>query len=270
MDFDNPTKLFMFSFLLIIIFLFIVLLAFVIYNGIKGFNVISFNTKWNPSQKYGILSFLFSSLMIVIISICISTPLSVCYALWANFIIFKSFRKIALSTVKILSCIPSVVYGFVGYYILIVHFKMNFSIITGTIILTIMIIPILILFLNIQYSSQNKSLFYASVALGATKIETIYNVYFKNKKIIILNAILLGITRVMGETIASTMLLGGGLNSKFSLNSSSASLTTIIAAEFQEANGHWRSALFSIGLVILCIVIIINFLFIIVKSKKSN
>ena len=191
--------------------------------------------------------------------------------------ISKSKNKIVSNVVRffidLLSSIPSVVYGLVGMIIVVPFVREMFNLPDGAnlfsaiIILTIMILPSVILVSVTSINAVPKEYEEGSLALGATKTETIFYVILPAAKSGILTSIVLGIGRSIGEAMA-VMMVSGNVANMPGLFKSVRFLTTAIASEMSYSSGLQREALFSIALVLFIFILFINFLLYQIKKER--
>lgn len=239
-------------------------------------------TKWDPaiSQVFGALPLILGTLTTSAIALLIGAPISIGVGLALSEYMSRRTSFIISFFVELLAAIPSVIYGLWGIFVLIPFLRDNIypylqkifwfipffsgpiyggGVLTGGIILAIMIIPIISavsrdIFSIVPYSQRE-----AIISLGATKWE-VTRIVIKYAKSGIMGAIILGLGRAIGETMAITMVIGN----KFQLLPSSLfdawyTLAAIIANEFTEATtGLHMSALIEIGLVLFIITLIVN------------
>lgn len=262
------------GFMLLFLISFIVLFCYMLFQGVKGYSLANFSiTKkiWLPSNgEYGIASFIVTTLISLLISLLISVPLSLGFCLFVYGFFSKKIRRFFVNFISLLAGVPSVVFGLFGYFIFVDALSLSFSILTASIILALMVLPLMTLFISIGFDSIPRKQFYYSLALGATRFESCYSIYLKNSGLSLTSAILASSTRILGETIAVTMLIGGNPAFVSDPLKPSANMTSIIAVDFQEASGAWRSALFSIGLTLLIFITFFNALVLIIQAKFFN
>lgn len=245
--------------------------AFVIKEGVPFFKNVSvkdflFSTLWKPTGKtphYGILSFLVSSLEVTLLALLFSFPLSMALSIYLQKIANKRVKKIAESLVEALQGVPSVLFGLVGISLVVPFVRKVFggngySIITGSIVLSIMVIPTLVNIISVSLSSVNKSLEEGSYALGATKAETILKIAVPSSKSGIITAVILALGRAVGETTAVLLVLGNAPLFPTSLTSMSRTLTMNIVTDMSYAEGVHMNALFATGVLLLVLILALN------------
>ena len=208
-------------------------------------------------------------------AILIGVPLGLMCAIFIAKSANEKIAKTVRSCVDLLSGIPSVVYGLVGMIIIVPMVREVFNLSDGAnlfsaiIVLTIMILPSVISVSETAIRSVPKEYEEASLALGATKTETIFKVIVPAAKSGILTAVVLGIGRSVGEAMA-VMMVSGNVANMPGLFKSVRFLTTAVASEMSYSSGLQRKALFSIALVLFVFILIINLVLnLIVKRDKE-
>ncbi|RAS88740.1 phosphate ABC transporter permease subunit PstC [Priestia endophytica] len=241
-------------------------------NGVSPIEFLT-STDWNPKDgEFGAVPFIFGSFAVTFLSAIIAAPLGIGGAIFMTEIAPSWGRKILQPVIELLVGIPSVVYGFIGLTILVPYIRGNFggigfSILTGTIVLSIMILPTVTTIATDAMSSLPKSLRDGSYALGATRWQTIRKVLIPAALPSLLTAIVLGMARAFGEALAVQMVIGNTRNLPETLLDPSATLTTIITLNM----GHTtygsveNNTLWSMGLILL----IMSFAFILVIRYLS-
>lgn len=254
---------------ILIIFL---IFLFIFLNGIKFFEYYSikdflFGTSWiSLSGKFGILPLLVGTFWVTIIAVLISVPLGVLTAVYISEyapLKIKSFIKIVI---EIMSAIPSVALGFIGLYVLSEPIKKIFSLnsgltaLTGSIMLAFMAFPTIVSMTEDSLNVLDISYKEASLALGATKAETIFNVLLPTAFPGIFAGIMLGFGRIVGETLTVLMITGNAPILAKSPLSSVRTLTATIASEMGEVvqNSTHYYSLFAIGIILFLISFLTN------------
>lgn len=231
--------------------------------GIKDF---LFGKVWKSTAKeplYGILPFILTSIYGTIGAVIIGVPIGLFTAIFLAKIANKKVAGIVRPAVELLSGIPSVVYGLIGMVVLVPAIMKVFNLKNGTcllaaiIVLAIMILPSIVTVSETAILAVPKEYEEASLALGATKIETIFKVTIPAAKSGIATGIVLGIGRAIGEAMA-VMMVAGNVPNMPKMFSSVTFLTTAISKEMSYATGFQRDALYSIGLVLFVFIMIIN------------
>ncbi|WP_251551388.1 phosphate ABC transporter permease subunit PstC [Neobacillus muris] len=245
----------------------------------NGISIIEFltSTKWNPTDPanpaYGVLPFIFGSFAVTLLSALVAAPLGIGGAIFMTEIAPSWGRKILQPVVELLVGIPSVVYGFIGLTVLVPFIRENvgglgFSLLSGTIVLSIMILPTITTIATDAISSLPNHLREGSYALGATRWQTIRRVLIPAALPSLLTAIILGMARAFGEALAVQMVIGNVRDLPTSILDASATLTTIITLNM----GHTtygsveNNTLWSMGLILL----IMSFAFILLIRYLSS
>jgi phosphate transport system permease protein len=262
-------------------------ISITIFLGTKGLqsfiknsvSLIQFLTSihWNPTDKanpeYGVLPFIFGSFAVTFLSAIVAAPLGIGGAIFMTEIAPSWGRKILQPIIELLVGIPSVVYGFIGLTVLVPFIRehvggLGFSLLSGTIVLSIMILPTITTIATDAMSSLPKSLREGSYALGATRWQTIRKVLIPAALPTLLTAVVLGMARAFGEALAVQMVIGNVRNIPTSLLDASATLTTIITLNM----GHTtygsveNNTLWSMGLILL----VMSFAFILLIRYLSS
>ena len=225
--------------------------------------------------SYGILPFILTSVYGTLGAIIIGVPLGLMCAILVAKMANAKIAKTVRWGVDLLSGIPSVVYGLVGMIIIVPLVREAFNLPDGAnlfsaiIVLTVMILPSVISVSETAIKAVPKEYEEASLALGATKTETVFKVIVPAAKSGILTSIVLGIGRSIGEAMA-VMMVSGNVANMPGLFKSVRFLTTAVASEMSYSSGLQREALFSIALVLFVFILIINLVLnLIVKNDKE-
>ncbi len=245
-----------------------------------------FGNVWKPTASnpsYGILYIILASLAGTGAAIVIGVPIGLLTAVFLSEMAGKRIGNVVGSAVELLAAIPSVIYGLIGMMILNpLMFKLEKIIFAGDpnhqytgganmlsaiIVLAIMILPTVISVSTSSLKAVPDSLRAASLALGATKEQTIFKTVIPAAKSGILTGVVLGIGRALGEAMAINMVAGGAVNLPLPFNSVR-TLTTQIVSEMGYASGTHRQVLFTVGLVLYVFIMIVNFL--LLKARKRG
>ena len=225
-----------------------------------------FGQEWESTAaepKFGILPFILTSIYGTAGAILIGTPIGFFTAVYLAKLAPIKVRNVVSSAIGLLAGIPSVVYGFVGMIVLVPAIRNIFNIPDGSgllaaiIVLSVMVLPSIIKVSITALEAVPKEYEEASLALGATKVETCFKVSVPAARSGITAAIVLGVGRAIGEAMAVMMVSGNAPNMP-SLFESVRFLTTAVASEMSYASGLQRQALFSIALVLFLFIMIIN------------
>jgi phosphate transport system permease protein len=246
-----------------------------IHNGVS---LIEFLTSkiWNPSNQpnplYGALPFIFGSFAVTFLSALIAAPLGIGAAIFMTEIAPSWGKKILQPVIELLVGIPSVVYGFIGLTVLVPFIRnhvggLGFSLLSGMIVLSIMILPTITTIATDAMSSLPGALREGSYALGATRWQTIRKVLIPAAMPSLLTAIVLGMARAFGEALAVQMVIGNVSKFPHSILDASATLTTIITLNMGNTTfgSVENNVLWSMGLILL----VISFAFILIIRYLS-
>jgi phosphate transport system permease protein len=238
-------------------------------------------TDWDPvTGKFGALPFIYGTVVSSMVAVALAVPLSVGVAVYVTEMCPRSLRGIISFLTELLAAIPSVVYGLWAVFVLAPLLRdyvqpvlgnllgwtglfsgprLGLGMLAAGVILAIMIVPIIssitreVLIAVPQHQRE------ATLALGATRWEMIRMGVLRNARAGILGAVILGLGRALGETIAVTMVIGNRPEVAKSLFAPGYTMAAVIANEFSEATGDlYLSALVEIGLALLIVTLIVN------------
>jgi phosphate transport system permease protein len=236
-------------------------LPFIFKYGIHNF---LFSSEWDPQAgKFGIYPMIAASLWVTLGAMIVGAPLGVAGALFLSEYVPRKVMRIIKPLIELLAAIPSVVYGFIGVMVLAPILRDNFggpglSVLAGSIILGIMILPTIISISIDAILAIPPSYREGSYALGATTWQTIHMVIIRAAKSGIIASIILGLGRAIGETMAVIMVTGNAVKIPHGMFDSARTLTANIALEMSYATGMHRQALFATGVVLFVVIIILN------------
>ncbi|NCB74815.1 MAG: phosphate ABC transporter permease subunit PstC [Clostridia bacterium] len=245
--------------------------AYMIISGLPAIKEIGlidflFGQVWKSTASeplFGILPFILSSICATFGAILIGVPIGLLMSVFLSKIASPKLASAVRPAVELLAGIPSVVYGLVGMIVLVPLIMDVFGVKSGStlfaaiVVLAIMILPSIVSVSENALNAVPKKYEEASLALGATKIETIFKVSIPSAKSGITAGIVLGIGRAIGEAMA-VMMVAGNVANMPKLFGSVRLLTTAISSEMSYASGLQKQALFSIGLVLFVFIMIIN------------
>ena len=237
-------------------------------------------SEWNPAMaKYGALPFIYGTVVSSLLALLIAVPISLGIALFLVEQAPKSIAKPIAFMVELLAAIPSVVYGLWGIFVLapfirsyvgpILQDNLGFlpffqgrltgiGMLTGGIILAIMIMPIITSVVRDVLEAVPNTQREAALALGATKWETTM-IVLGNAASGIAGAVVLGLGRAVGETMAVTMVIGNSPQISASLFEPAYTIASVLAANFSDATGELDlSALIELALVLFLVTVVIN------------
>jgi len=272
-------NIFMLSALIAVVSL-LLIIGFVFYKGLtpflfKGYSFTEFITgaDWIPSaDKFGVSSMIVASIVATIGALIIGVPVGILTAVFIAEVAPKQLAKIISPAVELLAGIPSVLYGVFGLAVIVPGIQNIFNLPKGQsllaviVVLAVMMLPTIISVSEIAIRAVPKAYKEGSLALGASKIETIFKVMLPAAKSGILAAVILGIGRALGETMAVILVAGNSPVMPNSLMDSVRPLTTNIALEMGYAFGTHQEMLFATGVVLFTFILILN----IVLNKLSN
>lgn len=241
-----------------------------------GLKEILFGTVWKPTAaepKFGILYVIMTSVVGTMLAILIGVPVGILTAVFLAEVADKRIARIVKPAVELLAGIPSVIYGLLGIYLLNpLMYKLELKIFAGStthqftgganllsavLVLAIMILPTVINISETSIRAVPPSIKAASLALGASHIQTIFKSILPAAKSGIVTAIVLGVGRAIGEAMAITLVSGSSVNAPLPFNSVRF-LTTAIVSEMGYSQGTHRQMLFTIGLVLFVFIMLIN------------
>lgn len=245
--------------------------VYLIISGIPAIREIGlfnflFGKKWASTAaepSFGILPFILTSIYGTAGAIILGVPIGFMTAVYLAKLAPPAVKKVASSAVSLLAGIPSVVYGLVGMLVLVPGIRKLFnvpdgaSLLAAIIVLAIMILPSIIKVSITALEAVPKEYEDASLALGATPVETYFKVSVPAAKSGIAAAVVLGVGRAIGETMAVMMVSGNAANMP-SLFESVRFLTTAVSSELSYSSGLQQQALFSIALVLFMFIMLIN------------
>lgn len=236
---------------------------------------------WDPvNEQFGALPFIYGTLVSSLLALVIAVPLAVGVAVFTTEMCPKALRGPLSFFVELLAAIPSVIYGLWAIFVLIpilsryvqpflsatlgwTHLfegpNFGYSMLAAGVIMAIMIVPIIssitreVLMVVPQHQRE------AALALGATRWEMIRIGVLRNARAGIMGAIILGLGRALGETMAVTMVIGNRPEIAKSLFAPGYTMASVLANEFSEATGNvYLSALIEIGLALFLVTIVVN------------
>ena len=240
--------------------------------GITG---LVFGSTWRPSQEqYGILTMIVGSLLVTLGAVVLGVPLALGAAILLAEIAPGSVRGIIRPAIELLAGIPSVVYGLFGMVVLVpfirstipVQGNFGFGLLSASMVLAIMILPTITNIAEDAIRAVPREYKEGSFALGSTHLQTIVHTILPAARSGIVAAIILGIGRAIGETMAMIMVIGNAVEFPLPLNNnpltlflkSARTLTGNIAVEINYATGIHASALFATGVVLFILIILVN------------
>ncbi|GAA0769004.1 phosphate ABC transporter permease subunit PstC [Clostridium subterminale] len=262
----------------------ILIIGFVFYKGLtpfisKGYSFREFllGTEWIPSSdKYGILPMIIASIYGTLGSLVIGVPIGILASIFIVEIAPKSVAKIMSQGVELLAGIPSVLFGVFALGVIVPAIQSKLALPKGQsllaiiIVLSVMMLPTIISVAETAIRSVPKQYKEASLALGASQIETIFKVILPAAKSGILTAIVLGMGRAIGETMAVILVAGNSPIIPTNITDSVRPLTTNIALEMGYAFGTHQEMLFATGVILFSFILLLNFVIAKIAEKAGN
>jgi len=243
--------------------------VFIIVKGVPiiaevGVRDFIFGMSWAPSRgEYGIFPMIIGSVTVTLGAAILGVPIGVCCSIFLTEFAPATMSKLFRPAIQLLAGIPSVVYGFWGLLFIVPLIRNalggpGLSILAGSIILAIMILPTVISISEVSILALPRQYKEGALALGLTHWQTIRSVLLPSAKSGIVAAIILGIGRAVGETMAVIMVLGNAVAIPQSILDPVRTLTTNIGIEMGYASGTHQQALFATGIVLFIIIMILN------------
>lgn len=246
--------------------------------GRVGLKNILFGTEWMPTArdpKFGILYVILTSVVGTFLAVMIGVPVGVLAAVFLAEIADRRAAAVVRPAVELLAGIPSVIYGLLGLYFLnplmyklerklfegsgTHRFSGGANLLSAVLVLAIMILPTVVKISETSIRAVSSEVRAASLALGASRVQTIFRSVLPAAKSGIVTAAVLGVGRAVGEAMAVTLVSGGSVNLPLPFNSVRF-LTTAIVSEMGYSQGTHRQVLFTIGLVLFAFIMLINLL----------
>jgi phosphate transport system permease protein len=239
------------------------------------------HNSWDPvGGEFGSLAFIYGTVVSSLLGMILATPLSVGIALFLNELAPRSVAKVVGFLIEMLAAIPSVVYGLWGIFVLAPWLRVEVEpflakwlgflplfqgppygvgMLTAGIILAIMVVPTISSLCREVFRAIPRSSREAALALGATRWETMQLAVLRSSKTGIFGAVILGLGRALGETMAVTMVIGNRNDISLSLFDPAQTMSSVIANEYAEATTHLHvAALAEIGLTLFAVTFVIN------------
>lgn len=235
-----------------------------------------FSTVWYPTKNpphYGVASFIIASFEVTFIALILAIPVSLSATIYLSQFAKNKLAKILKTSIELLAGIPSIIYGLFGLSAVVPFVRNVFggngmSLLSAGIILAIMILPTIINLSEVALSAVSQDLINSSIAMGATRWQTISRIILPAASSGIISSIVLGLGRAIGETTA--VLLVGGNAPVFAKKpiDMGRTLTMNIITDMAYATDTHRSALFMTGALLLLVILILNLC--VVKISKSK
>lgn len=228
------------------------------------------STKWDPTAageaQYGIFALIVGTLSVTLLSMLMAVPLGLGAAVYVSEFAGTRTKETLKILIELLAAIPSVVWGFIGMMVLgpilisVTGADTPVNLLNGALILALMSVPVIVSVAEDSLRAVPDSYREAALAMGATRWEIVGRVLFPAAKSGLLAAVLLGVGRAIGETMAVLMATGHAVRIPYSLVDPVQTLTATIAAEMGEAprGGEHYQVLFLIGIVLFAFAFIVN------------
>ena len=256
--------------------------------GKVGVTELLFGTVWKPTAaepQFGIAYIILSSVVGTAFSVLLGVPVGLMTAVFLTEVSGKRMAAVVQPAVELLAAIPSVIYGLVGMMVLnpamykleklifagssTHQFTGGANVLSAVIVLAIMILPTVISVSASSLRAVPDSLRAASLALGASKMQTVFRVTIPAARSGILTGVVLGIGRALGEAMAINMVAGGSVNLPLPFNSVRF-LTTQLVSEMSYAEGTHRQVLFTVGLVLYLFILAVNLVLLKLRKKGAE
>lgn len=279
-------KVITFLCLSLIVFIVAMILIFVAQRGLStffvdGVNVVDFlfGTKWEPSSKiFGALPMISGSFIVTILSAIVATPIAIGAAVFMTEISPQKGAKILQPVIELLVGIPSVVYGFIGLQVVVPFVRSifggtGFGILSGVFVLFVMILPTVTFMTVDSLKAVPRHYREASLAMGATRWQTIWRVILNAAKPGIFTAVIFGMARAFGEALAIQMVVGNSAVIPTSLTTPAATLTSVLTMGIGNTvmGTVQNNVLWSLALVLLLMSLIFNLIMkFITRERKRN
>ncbi|TCD45459.1 phosphate ABC transporter permease subunit PstC [Streptococcus sp. X16XC17] len=257
--------------LVICFFIFANGLPFIARYGVTNF---LFGQDWSPSNSpasFGILSMIAGSLVITLGAIVMGVPVGILTSLFLDYFCPEKVYKLVKLAISLMAGIPSIVYGFFGLQLLMPWIRTfggnGMSVLTASLLLGIMVLPTIITLSETALRAVPKHYYTGSLALGATHERTVMKVMLPAARSGILSAIILGVGRAIGETMAVILVAGNQPIIPSGLFSGTRTMTTNIVLEMAYAAGEHREALIATSAVLFLFILVINGAFACMKGR---
>ncbi len=268
------------TFSVLIIFFIFIFLFIEAYPAIEMFGTDLLSSEWNVSRnRFGIFPAIYGSVFVAIGALIVAVPLGIGAATYLSEIAPNRVRMVLKPLIELLAGIPSIVYGFIGAILLGRFLYDTFgmrgvnSFLAAMLILGIMALPIIISMADDAMKAVPKDLKDASLALGATKWQTTRKVTIPAAISGISSAVIMGMGRAIGETMAVMLILGSVMRTPvpfFNVFSTGNTLTALIAIQMGESHGIIINVLFTAGIMLFVIVAIMSIISDILQTRTTE
>ena len=254
---------------------------FIFGNGVPAIHEIGFvrfltGVNWEPSKDvYEILPMIIGSIYVTAGAIIIGVPVGILCATFMARFCNDRLHRLLKPAIDLLAGIPSIVYGFFGLTVIVPLIQQMFGtngkgILTASLMLGMMILPTIIAVSESSIRAVPESYYEGSLALGATHARSVFCAVLPAAKSGIVAAVILGIGRAIGETLAVSMVIGNQALVPNSILAGARTMTTNIVLEMGYATGLHRRALIATAVVLFTFILIINLLFAIAKERSEK
>lgn len=248
------------------------------FPAIKEIGILDFlsGTKWKPTNdKFGIFPMILGSIYVTGGALIIGVPIGILMSIFMAKFCPRRIYRFLKPIVNLLAGIPSIVYGFFGLVVLVPFIREHFtgngnSILTASILLGVMILPTVIGVSESAIRAVEESYYEGALALGATHERSVFTVIVPAAKSGILAAVVLGVGRAIGETMAVMMVAGNQARIPDSMFKGVRTLTSNIVLEMGYATDLHREALIATGVVLFVFILMINVAFSVLKHRKKG
>ncbi len=256
--YDNSMKFFIWFFSILTFIFFVLVIGFIV---IKGAPQISWSFLTDiykvTEDKHGILPMMINTLYLIILTLAISVPIGISAAIYlVEYAKPGKFVSVIRFTTETLAGIPSIVYGLFGLVFFVSFLKLDWSLFSGALTLSIMILPVIIRTTEESIKTVPREFVEGSLALGATRLRTVFKIILPNAISGILAAVILSIGRIVGETAA--LLFTAGIVPKIAQTVFSSGRTMSLHLYLLVTEGISTDEAYGTAFVLLVIVIIIN------------
>ncbi len=282
----------------------VIIVVFIVYKGLSPFivdqiytaattgevlfsgkvNMFEFLTgmQWAPPTLLGVGFIIINTLYVSLLSLLVALPIGTLTALFIAKIAPKRLAIVLRTSVELLASVPSIIYGVFGSGVIVYLTKAiasvfgivtvgGLGVLSTVILLSMMILPTITTVAEVSIRSVDKAIEHGSLALGATKTQTNFKVVLASAKSGIFAGAILGIGRALGEATAVSMVAGNiGVGPSFSLFERTRTLTSTMLAGVHESTGLLYDIRFSIGIVLMIVIIITNYILNLVKKRLGN
>ncbi len=277
---DRAVRYVLFMSAMMSIFIVFLILLFTVREALPAFREMGLlnmltGTVWRPQEgQFGLLAMILGSVLVTLGAIGLGVPLSLAAAIFLAEVAPSHVREVVRPAIELLAGIPSVVYGLFGMVVLVpttrnlisVPGNSGFGLLSASIVLAVMVLPTITNIAEDAIRAVPREFRDGSLALGATHWQTIVGVTLPAARSGIVAAIILGVGRALGETMAMIMVIGNSIRMPGPLNnnpltlflSQARTLTGNIAVEITYATGLHEDALFATGVVLFVLIVLVN------------